>query len=310
MRKWVLILLLVLAWLPFQPARGQEITFASVEVDIWPEYDQPSALVIYRIALPPEVALPVEVALRIPAAAGEPHAVAARQVDGLNNIPYERQVSGAWATLTFSVPQLQTQYLQIEYYDPALVTDGAHRTFTYQWPGDYAVGSMMIQVQQPLNATDMRIAPNLGSGALGQDGLTYYLAEIGSVRSGQTVQITLGYENSSDTLSIDGLQVRPSAPIPESSLDGAGLTNFLPWVLVLVALAVIGGGVWWYLRSSQQHSTKKQPPRPADDDASAGGIPPAVAAPAAPETIYCHQCGVRAQPGDVFCRSCGVRLRQ
>ena len=167
MKKWVLILLLALAWLPLQPARGQEIELASVEVDIWPEYDQPAALVIYRITLPAEVVLPVELVLRIPAAAGEPHAVAARQVDGLNNIPYERQASGAWATISLSVPQPQTQYIQIEYYDPALVKDGAQRTFTYQWPGDYAVQAMLIQVQEPLEATDMRIAPSLGSGGVG-----------------------------------------------------------------------------------------------------------------------------------------------
>ena len=312
MKKWVLILLLVLLWLPFQPARGQEIELASVGVDIWPEYDQPAALVIYRISLPEETVLPVELALRIPAAAGEPHAVAARQVDGLNNIPYQRQVSGAWATISLSVPQPQTQYIQIEYYDPALVKEGALRTFAYQWPGDYAVQAMSIQVQQPLQATDMRIAPSLGSGVLGQDGLTYYQAEIGAVKAGQTVQISLSYQNSSDQLSLDGLQVRPSAPIPASSLESAGWTRLLPWALAILGVTVIAGGIWWYWRSGQQHSTSKRRrkrPHPALVKPEEGGIPAAVAAPAAEDNIYCHQCGTRAQLGDVFCRSCGMHLR-
>ena len=134
------------------------------------------------------------------------------------------------------------------------------------------------------------------------------------MKAGQTVQISLSYQNSSNQLSLDGLQVRPSAPIPASSLESAGWTRLLPWVLAILGVTVIAGGIWWYWRSGQQRSTSKRRrvrsrPHPAPVRPETGGLPPAVSAPSAEENIYCHQCGTRAQPGDAFCRSCGTHLR-
>ena len=170
MRKWSLALLLVLSIslfsiLPSQVHAQEEIELSYLEVDLWPEYDSPEMLVIYRITLPPTVSLPMDLTFRIPAAVGEPSAVAGRGISddgeaGLFTIPYEHQVDGEWGlvTLTATMPELQ-----LEYYDPGLHKQGATRQFDFKWPGDYAVEALMIQVQQPRDATDMSISPASGN---------------------------------------------------------------------------------------------------------------------------------------------------
>lgn len=61
-----------MALLPWSAFAQGNLTLSSVEVDLWPEYDQPAVLVIYRVVLPASVVLPADLTLRIPAAAGEP----------------------------------------------------------------------------------------------------------------------------------------------------------------------------------------------------------------------------------------------
>ena len=116
-KKFLLLLLCLLIIIPMRVAAQNDLNVSTVEVDLWPEYDRPSMLVIYRITLAPDVTLPAQVSLRIPARVGLPNAVAAKQTDGsLINTPYDLQESGDWGILEF---QATSPELQIEYYDPA-----------------------------------------------------------------------------------------------------------------------------------------------------------------------------------------------
>ncbi len=133
-----------------------EGTFKALNVSLWPEYDRPGVLVIYRISLPDNTTLPANLTVRVPASATV-NAVAARQADGtLLNAPYDRTVNGDWAEISFTTTMPETQ---IEYYDTSLTTDGKLRKYRYTWPGDYAVDALGIEVQQPLGATDMVTSP-------------------------------------------------------------------------------------------------------------------------------------------------------
>jgi hypothetical protein len=51
---------------PSLAAAQTDITLTSVNVQLWPEYDQPSMLVIYDFELTPETTLPAKVDIRIP----------------------------------------------------------------------------------------------------------------------------------------------------------------------------------------------------------------------------------------------------
>jgi hypothetical protein len=308
MRKWkfpsLIALTLSLAVIvPLFVRAQEELKLSAVEVDLWPEYDRPEMLVIYRITLSPSVSLPADVTFRIPVAAGEPSAVAGKQVtadgeEGLFNIPYEYRANGEWAlvTLTATMPEIQ-----LEYYDPGLVRDGSERRFVYRWPGDYAVGSLMVQVQQPLDATGMRISPASGEGVNMPDGLVYFNKQVGSLPAGQTFDLRVDYQKESESLSAASLQVQPSAPMPEITSTPSNYMAVLPWILgIMGLLLVVGGGVWYW-----QSGKERERPKPRRRRRSATQVEDIQAG----EHVYCHQCGKRAATGDRFCRICGARLR-
>jgi hypothetical protein len=308
MRKLFLALILFVSLALAARTRAQtSASFSSMEVDLWPEYDKPGVLVIYRITLSPDTTLPAELTIPIPASAGEPSAVAARQVDGtLINMAYTKQASGQWTNIHFTATMLD---IQIEYYDTSLMKEGPARHFEYMWPGGYAVAALSIQVQQPLSSTEMRISPNLGTGAAGKDGLTYYTAQVGSLTTTQTFKITTDYQKSSDTLSAEKLQVQPTVPLTDATpgrvqLFSGTATSLVVIGLILIGVVLIAGGGYWYWQSGRIMAT----PAPGRRQAREIREETPAEEPSG-EVIYCHQCGNRAGPSDRFCRVCGVRLR-
>jgi len=311
MLKRTLALFFIFALLiPIRALAQDAITLPAAEVDLWPEYDRPdvqgfpnlNVLVIYHLTLPADAKLPYQMSVRIPASVGNPHAVASRQPDGqLLNLPYDTNVNGDWSVISF---RATTPEVQIEYYDTNLSGQGDARHFEYTWNGEYAVDSLIVQVQQPKGATEMRISPSLGSGKVATDGLTYYTADEGPVPAGQPFSITLDYKKATDELSASSIQVKASGPINESSTT---LTSLLPWLLAGLGLLLIGGGLWWYWQSgrgqsvrSQRRSRRRAANLPQQEEFTSAG---------SEGHVYCHQCGKRAAPGDRFCRACGTPLR-
>jgi hypothetical protein len=316
MRKIIWSLLMLAIMLSAFPVLSQSTPrLSNLEIDLWPEYDHPSVLVIYHLTLASETTLPTELTFHIPAAAGEPNAVAVRQPDGqLFSIDYNTQINGDWELITFTATLPE---IQIEYYDPGLKQDGSQKSFTYTWPGDYTVDKMFLQVQQPVGATNMQITPGPVSQVTGGDGMTYYTKEIGSTTQGQTFSIEISYQKESSQLSVSTLEVQPSAPLSSNSTwlenlraaipwlfpESGSPYQVLPWILGVLALVLIFGGGYWYWRTGREDSTPKRRRRSKGSTSKEDGT--------SLETgnIYCHQCGKRASPGDSFCRSCGTKLR-
>lgn len=302
LRKVLILVCLLVCLLPWRVAAQGEASFSDIEVDLWPEFDRPTMLVIYHLTLSPSVKLPAEVRLRIPAAAGIPNAVAAEQPDGqLVTVPYQQADAGEWSELTFTATLPD---LQVEYYDPSLVKEGNTRRYEYTWPGSYAVGSFKVVVQQPVGARGMQIKPGMVSTKQGEDGLMYYTLDAGALTADQQVQITLEYQKEGDALTITQLQVDTNAPLGET-VPGFNLSSALPAILGLLGVVLIVGGGLWYWQSGRQKtrpaSERRSRHKPAT--AQAGGEQ------AEGGYVYCHQCGKRATPGDRFCRACGTQLR-
>jgi len=304
MRKWALPIILILAMLlPFGVHAQSSLVLSSLQIGIWPEYDKPSVLVIYQMTLSGTTTYPATVSLRIPISAGEPNAVAVRQPDGsLINIDKTRQVAGEWAIISFTTNAPEVQF---EYYDQGLTKDGNTRHYTYIWPGDYAVTQLSIQVQEPSGATDMRILPSLGAGAVGSDNLTYYTQDIGAIPNGQNFQITINYQKSNDVLSAENIPVEPSAPIPQGTASDLNLSTWLPWILGILGAGLIIGGIWWFWHTGRQRPAAHAPRRRSRADS----YQPEPSSSSDEVAVYCSQCGKRALPGDQFCRSCGTPIR-
>ncbi len=302
MRKWLLLLILALglAW-PTAAQAQDTVTLSKMELDLWPEYDKPSMLVIYHLFLAPGTTLPANVSLHIPASAGDPYNLAVRETDGqLYNLAHSRTVQGDQAVISFTTPG---QEIQFEYYDPQLTRNGSTRSYTYRWPGDYAIAALTIQVQQPIGATGMQISPSLGTGLSGDGGVVYYTGIEGAIQAGQTFNVKLSYQKDNDKLSVEALQVVPSTPISDNTVGRSPTPkDVLPWIFGGLGVLLVAGGVFWYIRAGQEESSggrKRHVSKRVNGELLA----------ASDDSLYCHECGKRAVPGDLFCRACGTRLR-
>lgn len=291
----VLFLLAILLLLFPVPVQAQSpVTVTTLNIDIWPEYDQPGVLVIYHATLAPSVRLPAEVVLRVPAAAGGPSAVAEQNADGLFTVNF-REVSRdtEWLTIAFSVAFPQ---FQMEFYDPSLAREGNLRSYDFRWPGDLGVDNLNINVQQPRTATALALQPSSGTPNTGADGLTYLSVPVGAVKPGDTFTLTLSYQKDNEELtrSEPFQQVTPVLPANQT-LNTPTLPEAAPWIMGGIGILLIVLAIAWYL-----HTANK--PAPPSRARPAGEKP----GPAR----FCHQCGEPAGEGDVFCRSCGTKLRK
>lgn len=296
MRKALLFFtLLVTALFPLGVQAQSNIHFSNVTVEIWPEYDQPSVLVIYHLVLAEDVTLPASVDLRIPKDA-KVNAVAVSDASGtLITAEYQSSVSGSQQIVTFSS---DNRNIQVEYYDPYTL-QGNTRQYTYTWPGNYSVDSFAINFQQPVDATGLTLTPALGSGVVAADGLTYYNATIGALALNQEYTLQVEYQKTTDALSSSGVQ--PSAPLDANVQGRTSFSAYLPWILgVLGGLLVLGGLAFglYYWRLDKKHTPQTERRHRSTASGGTGG------------DVFCSQCGKRAQPGDVFCRTCGTRLRR
>lgn len=304
MRKKIIILTILFFFLlPFTAKAQTMDTLASVDVAIWPEFDKPSALVIYQITLPSGTKYPYEMKIRIPAVAGVPNAVAARQADGsLVNLVYEQETTGDWSTISFSAT---TPVIQFEYYDPSLTKEGKARNFEYKWPGDYGVINFTIEVQQPVGVSELHIIPALEHSQVKEDGLTYYNSDIGTLEYGQTFSIMINYEKDTDALSAEGVPIGSSAPL-DTSPGKLNAIASLPWILGILGIVLLAVGAWWYWNAGHAPAMKESQSKKRAKKASTAVD---VAAINEGDYIYCPKCGKRASPSDNFCRACGTRLR-
>jgi hypothetical protein len=297
----LILLILPFLFVALQPVRAQDAqNFDSVIVELWPEYDRPSTLVIYTATLSPSVSLPADLTFQIPKAAGEPHAVAVGPSQAsIADVVYETQITGEWIGVSFIAT---TPVIRLEYYDPRLDKDGAQRTFEYEWPGDLAVASLVLNVQHPIGASNLQVSPTAGQVLQNEDGFTYNVIDLGALGIGESFKLNVQYSKESDSLSAEGLEIEPSALISPGSGFQTSLIQWIPWLLGGLGLLLIVGGGFWYWRTGREMAPiRLRRRRNASQMGPEGDQLDLV--------VYCHQCGKRAESGDRFCRACGTRLR-
>jgi len=269
---------------------------ASLNIEIWPEYDRPSALVILRGAIAEGVKLPAAVTLRLPAASGGPGAVAySNTAEGnLLNLKHERANAGEFVTVKFETPE---RFFHVEFYEPIATTVPA-RSFRYVWPGDLAVDHVTVVVQEPASATEISVEPKLDGTSTGQDGLHYRVADLGALEAGKSLPITLRYTKVGGRPTAENLKPKASelpaaatappsvpaaAPVPVAAAASGGLPDWALPLALLALLGLLGAGfiLWWWRRESP---------------------------PARPAARVCAKCGAVQASGNRFCGNCGAKV--
>jgi|APMed6443717190_1056831.scaffolds.fasta_scaffold77215_1 hypothetical protein len=295
MRKWFLILVIcALLLVPsFVSAQGQ-IAIESVDVGLWPEYDKADMLVINYIMLSAGAQFPVQVDVRVPAGAVL-HTIAVGETPEVvtdQGIDYKATKDGDWLVISI---QAGAPAIQIEYYDPALLKDGAQRSYSYRWLSDYNVAKFSVMLQQPFDAERFTSSLALQDDGFHSDELQYYYSEVGAVPAGDPFTFEVEYQKPSDAFSVSRLTIQP-VEVDEDTPGRISLNNYLPYMIGGLGVIMIVGGFMYYRQSGRSASKKSRRKRVEHDDAE--------------EAVYCAQCGTRARGNDRFCRTCGSRIRQ
>jgi len=293
MRKWMMFLFILgMAAFPFSAHAQSEIKLAGIQVQLWPEYDQPSMLVIYDFQVSTSTALPSTVNIRIPKDA-KLSAVAQTAANGLVNAEYDGPTTvGDWQVVGVKISELATYH--VEFYEP-LSRTGTTRQFAYLWPGDYAADDFSVSVREPADITQISSVPAMPE-TKGKDGATYLQNDFGTQPLGQQFTLNLTYVKTSDALGVPQQNVQPSVPLSSDTPGRVMFSNYLPYILGALGVILIFGGVFYFWRSSRRGSqVRKRHPAQTENEGESD--------------IYCHQCGARARTADRFCRVCGTKLR-
>ncbi len=292
----IFIIILTLSLLPaFAAAPSTSIApkknprLASLQIEIWPEFDRPAALVILRGELAADVALPAAVSLRIAAASGGPTAIAAATAPGaaLFNLKHERKNADDFITLSFEATQ---RLFHVEFYEP-IATGKPERVYSYVWPGDFVVDRVNVILQEPVGALFVTAQPTLDATSTGQNGMRYRSSDLGALKAGQQLPIKISYTKTDSRTSEQILQPKTSevSPAPASGATVAAGKSPRWWALVFAIAAALviaawAAYLWWRLRG------KASAPQP-----NAAG--------------FCPKCGTKTGSGDRFCAKCGAPLR-
>ncbi len=325
MRKSVVLFILLITLLIFpvavkakQPTTTQEPPVSAWQggellvayISIWPEYEysaqkpgQLNVLVINRYVIDPQNAqFPVRVRVQIPASALAPHVVAVGQtietvsdhnVDFSTSAPKDGWID---VFVTTSGPAIQ-----VEYYDYQITKTGDSREYVYQWPGTYTAKSFHLDVRVPLRATNMRSDPDASMAGTDSEGFRFGEMNIPDMTAGKIFKLKINYDRDTDQPSTSFMQVKPATSLDQPVSGQFSLEPYIPWITAGLVLILIAAAVIWYRLSTRSGSPSKlRKYRAARKKPEAD----------APQEIYCHKCGKRAQANDRFCRTCGAELRR
>jgi hypothetical protein len=312
-----LLLTLLLMSLLVGPGLAQSPTpLADLSVALWPEYDRPEVLVIFRGRVADDVSLPAQVSFTLPPTIQALHAIAYLEQGTLVNVPDYDFVEGADnKVLTFTTPSRQFQF---EYYSADLLSiNGDVRTLFFSFTASADVADFALELQQPTTAQAFTSDPPPSATEVGQDGLVYALYTVGAISAGNSYSLQASYTRSTNKLSA-GVNIPAMEQMPVEVGDG-GLRDYLGLILIAagVLLLIAAFGYWFWSQRSvvvPEPAARGSSPRPRRSSSSRQkqtGAPPSAPSPAADKKLaaYCHQCGTKFREDGQFCHACGAERR-
>lgn len=283
-------------------------------VELWPEYDRPETLVIYRAELADSMTLPARVTFRLPGYLEKMHAIAAERDGQLVEVKadsIELRHENNELLLTFSTP---VPRIQFEYYDPFILKkEGNERQLDFSFTASYEISKAVFQVQQPRQAENFELTPASSASFTGSDGLNYQVIERAGIANHETVTFAAGYSRSSDELSAPGTGSAPvenTANLPPVTAADAPSNQNLWLGYTLTGIGVIlllgGGGYWWSKRLAAAKVSRPGPrPRRRAKATKVTAQPPALSG-----SSFCYRCGATLREDANFCHNCGAERRR
>jgi len=272
---------------PTAAATSAPVSIAVLNVDIWPEHDDPRVLIIYRGRLSAGAPLPYTLAFAIPAS-GQVNAAAYRSPDGqLYSVEYQYRQEGDRLGVVMTIPEREFQF---EYYAD-LIRGRPQRAFAVALAFPLSVDMLTVAVEQPLRASGFRLEPPAAGTNVTAAGLTHHVYTVGRWPAGRPWRARASYQKADEIPSLPRVVRPPGAPQGQAPAPG-GLP---PWAWAAVAAAVLGAaslvGFFALRRGERLRPPAKSRGEPRDA-----------------QPAHCVHCGHRARPDDRYCSRCGHRL--
>ena len=239
------MILAVLAALPDSRAQADVQSLERLAIDIWPDYDQASVLVLLTGTLAQDTPLPARVTLPLPDTA---KLNAFARIDNRDGIMKDDLLSSPGdGKVSFLTPDLM---FRMEYYFPYRVREKS-RSFDFIWLAEIAVEKLQLKVQQPQAAIDLRTVPGTIKIAAGADELVYYTFPQRPVPAGQRYSVRVEYTMTEAKLSAANLlqnNSKPPAPAASSPANGAAVITW-PGIMIGAGAVMTFLALVWLLMS-------------------------------------------------------------
>ena len=293
----MILLHLLSTALDVEDVTGQQpvATLEWLTVDLWPDYDRASVLVLLTGSLAPDATLPADVTLPLPQDATL-NAVA--RISDANEMIDDITFDIGGGAVTLTTPDRR---FRVEYYAPYQV-EGLQRSFAFVWSGGPGVEQLDVSVQQPLAATSLTVQPTPESVIERGDGLQYHNLPLRQLQPAEQFAVDVTYTMSAAQLTAPGAAPADGATSATVTGDDAAPSADVNWtvILAIAGASLLLLALGWQVFGAQI-AARRVPRKPRPLRATRGSQDPAK---------FCHQCGARAQEGDRFCRECGTELKR
>jgi hypothetical protein len=292
MKQKCLFLILLFTLILPAPGHTQSKAMAidSLTIELWPDYDRASVLVLLTGALPADTTLPATVTLPIPKTA-QLNAVA--RIDS-NDGKMKDDISSSLVPdgVSFITPDLR---FRLEYYLPYAVNNSQH-TFNFSWLAAISVNKFRLKIQRPLFASQLTTEPVSINIFSGEDGFTYYAFPEQAVPADQSFSVRVDYTMTTAQLSVERL-TPPSTRAQEPGLPSTAKTGSdVNWSL----LAIVAGGIIILIVFVWKITTRRtESNRPITSNAEAKKESYAK---------FCSNCDNPVDIDDRFCSKCGASV--
>ncbi len=253
MKRKSFVLLIFLLTMPMATGFAQNPVpvIDTLDLEIWPDYDKASVLVLLTGTLPGGTRFPASVTLPLPPAA-QLNAVA--RIDSKDGNMKDDIFSSTDppGTLTFITPDLQ---FRVEYYLPYTVNKN-QRSFDYTWLAAVTVNNFNLRVQRPTSAITLTTEPATANVVRSGDGFDYHTFPARAVPAGQPFSLHVDYKMTTEQLSATSLPA-PNTSIQTPALPATPSTGSgINWALA----AIVTGGLIIFVALIWQIASRRPSP--------------------------------------------------
>ena len=303
-------LILLLGALPTLAAGAEPTRLAEAQLALWPEYDDPSLLVIVAGRLPEGTPMPATIRFLVPAGA---RLYAAAYQGEQGDLVYatsqntKPSTTAGWDELSYEV---ESPLFQLEYYQNDAIKGGPDKVISYDYRFFYPVDDLTVEVQQPLRATNFVTKPETQSVLTGEKGIRYYQLRFGNTEAAKPLPLEISYTKADNEPSVipQAQQAPPPTATAETDANwtvlgilGGGFAVVVVFLWVVVRRRV---SLEPYAAPVRRSATAAPTPTAAQQRRGASGA----VRPEERRFAFCPSCGGPLGANVNFCPRCGERV--